>query len=107
MDSVISKVLFTEEEIAAFNGVEACDHTKQGGFAAAGGAQQREEFMVIEVKIDAVENTLPVELHGKIPEPDEFFGHYPPPFLFEKCVDYDNYRYTPKSPLCQRNFLFF
>jgi hypothetical protein len=37
--------------------------------------------MVIEVKIDAVENTLPVELHGEVPESDEFLGHYPPPFL--------------------------
>jgi hypothetical protein len=41
--------------------------------------------MVIDIEIDAVENTLPVELHGKIPEPDEFLGHYPPPFL---CVDF-------------------
>ena len=43
--------------------------------------QQREEFMVVKVKIDAVENTLPVELHGKVLESDEFFRHYPPPFL--------------------------
>ena len=46
--------------------------------------------MVIEVKIDAVENTLPVELHDQVLESDEFFGHYPPPFLYrDKASDFD------------------
>ena len=27
-----------------------------------------------------------------------------PRFFFEKCVDFDNYTYTLKYPLCQRNF---
>ena len=66
---------------------KAADDPQSGGLAAAGGAQQCEEFVVIEVKIDAVENTLPVELHGKILESDEFFGHYPPPFLFLILVE--------------------
>ena len=60
---------------------KAADDPQRGGLAAAGRSQQCEEFVIVEVKIDAVENTLPVELHGKIPEPDEFFRHYPPPFL--------------------------
>ena len=38
--------------------------------------------MVVDVEIDAVEYALPVELHDEILEPDEFLGHYPPPFLF-------------------------
>jgi hypothetical protein len=60
--------------------------------------------MVIEVKIDAVENTLPVELHDKVLESDEFFGHYPPPFL------YRNYRHfltnitIPKNNVMSMNF---
>ena len=50
--------------------------------------------MVVEVKIDAVENTHPVELQGQILEPNEFFGHYPPPFLFTKFVTNRQYNYT-------------
>ena len=38
--------------------------------------------MIVNIEIDTVENTLPVELHDKVPESDEFFRHYPPPFLF-------------------------
>ena len=60
---------------------KAADDPQGGWLAAAGGAQQSEEFVVIEVKINIVENTLPVELHNKILESDEFLGHYPPPFL--------------------------
>ena len=60
---------------------EAADDPQCGGFAAAGRSQQREEFMVFNVEIDSVENTLPVELHAKVLESDEFLGHYPPPFL--------------------------
>ena len=60
---------------------EAPDDPQGRCFAAARWAQQCEEFMIIKVQIDAVENTFPVELHGKILESDEFFGHYPPPFL--------------------------
>ena len=37
--------------------------------------------MIVDIEIDAVEYTLPVELHDEILEPNEFFGHYPPPFL--------------------------
>jgi hypothetical protein len=37
--------------------------------------------MVIEIKVDPIEDPFTVELHGKALEPDEFFGHYPPPFL--------------------------
>ena len=61
---------------------KAADDPQSGGFAAAGGAEQSEKFMVVDVEIDAVEYALPVELHGEILEPDEFLGHYPPPFLF-------------------------
>ena len=61
---------------------KAADNPKRRGLAAAGGAEQCEEFVIVEIKIDAVENTLPVELHGQVLESDEFLGHYPPPFLF-------------------------
>ena len=66
---------------AGGGGQKPADDPQRGGFAAAGRAEQCEEFMIIDIKIDVVENTLPVELHGKIPESDEFLGHYPPPFL--------------------------
>ena len=60
---------------------KAADDSQRGGFAAAGGAQQGEKFMVIKVEIDTVEYPFPVELHNKVLESDELFRHYPPPFL--------------------------
>ena len=53
--------------------------------------------MVIDVEIDVVEYTLPVELHGKIPEPDEFLGHYPPPFLYRFRQNLTWYNYSANS----------
>ena len=75
---------------------KAADDPKRCGLAAAGGAEQCEEFVIVEIKIDAVENTLPVELHGQVLESDEFLGHYPPPFLPRFCFTpkYDRYYYT-------------
>ena len=43
---------------------ETADNPKCCGFAAAGRAQQREEFVIVNVKIDTVKYPLPVELHG-------------------------------------------
>ena len=54
--------------------------------------------MVIDIEIDAVEYTLPVELHGKILESDEFLGHYPPPFLCVFLSQYDKYNYILNLP---------
>ena len=54
--------------------------------------------MVVDIEIDAVEYTFPVELHGKIPESDEFLGHYPPPFLCVFLSQYDKYNYILNFP---------
>ena len=69
--------------------------------------------MVVDIEIDAVEYTFPVELHGKIPESDEFLGHYPPPFLCVFLSQYDKYNYIINFadvndffPI-KKNFLFF
>ena len=90
---------------------KAADDPQSGSLAAAGGAQQGEEFMVINIQVDTVKYPLSVELHGKIPEPDQFFGHYPPPFLSYFFVGNDNYTYIPKIALCQRiipeNYIYF
>ena len=42
--------LVAEIEVAALDGVEARNHAQQGGFAAAGGAKQREEFSLLDVQ---------------------------------------------------------
>ena len=54
--------------------------------------------MVIEVKSNIVENTLPVELHNKVLESDEFLGHYPPPFLYRFRQNMTWYNYSANSP---------
>jgi len=69
---------------AGRGGQKPANNSQSGGFAAAGGAKQREEFMIVKIEIDTVKYPLPVELHDKVLESDEFFGHYPPPFLSYK-----------------------
>ena len=54
--------------------------------------------MGIEVKINIVENTLPVELHNKILESDEFLSHYPPPFLYRFRHNLTCYNYIVNFP---------
>jgi hypothetical protein len=71
--------------------LEASDHAKAGGLARARRAQQREEFVLAYVKVDAVDRhdvsirlASPVEAHGSVPT----LGH---PSLL----------YTLERPLCE------
>ena len=66
--------LLAEEEIAALNGVEARDHAKQGGLAAAGGAQQGEKFTFLDIQGNAVQGgKITVALY-RVPD-DDFIAH--------------------------------
>ena len=70
---------------AGSGGQKPANNSQSGGLATAGGAKQREKFVIVKIEIDTIKYPLPVELHSKILESDEFFGHYPPPFLFSNC----------------------
>ena len=54
--------LSVKDYLAGGWGEKPADDPQGCGFAAAGGPSSVRNFMVVEVKIDAVENTLPVEL---------------------------------------------
>ena len=77
----VRDLLSVKQHTAGSGRQEAADDPQSGGFTAAGRAQQREKFMVIKIEVDTVKYPLPVELHGKVLESDEFLSHYPPPFL--------------------------
>ena len=66
------------------------DQAQGGGFAAAGRAQQRDEFFVVDVQIQAVQNALAVKIHHDVPEGYDYrVVHFPdessPCFLICAC----------------------
>ena len=62
---------------------ETADDAQRGSFAAARGAEQCEEFTVVEVDVDRIEDGLAVKIHPAIYQPYELFRHYPPPLCLE------------------------
>ena len=65
--------LAEEEDVPLIGRFEAADHAQGRGLAAAGWAEQREEFVVVDVEVDAVENGFAVKLFGDAPELNDFF----------------------------------
>ena len=65
--------LSEEENVPLIGRFEAADHAQGRGLAAAGWAEQREEFVVVDVEVDAVENGFAVKLFGDAPELNDFF----------------------------------
>ena len=55
------------------------DDPQRGGLAAPAGPKQREEFGIVDVKIDVVENQLVVKRHAEIPQANQLFGHLSSP----------------------------
>ena len=72
-----------EEHVAARRLEETADDAQRGSFAAARGAEQCEEFTVVEVDVDRIEDGLAVKIHPAIYQPNKFLGHYPPPLCLE------------------------
>ena len=65
--------LSEEENVPLIGRFKAADHAQGRGLAAAGGAEQREEFVVVDVEVDVVENGFAVKLFGDAPELNDFF----------------------------------
>ena len=76
--------LAKEENVALIRRFEAADHAQGRGLAAAGRAEQRQKFIVVNVEIDAVENGLAIKLLGDVPELNDFFHGCVSPFVHEK-----------------------
>ena len=51
------------------------DDPQRRGLATAAGAKQCEEFKIVDVKIDVIENQLVVKRHAEIPQANQLFGH--------------------------------
>ena len=81
MGGHIVDTLTVKKHIAGGRRQNAANDPQSGSRAAAGGGAQREKFLVVKIEVDTIKYPLPVELHHKILESDEFLGHYPPPFL--------------------------
>ena len=67
--------LAVEGHIAACGRGETADDPQCGSLAAPTGAKQREEFGIVDVKIDVIENQLVVKRHAEIPQANQLFGH--------------------------------
>ena len=52
----VGDVLVLKEDAALGGHLEAADDTQHGGFAAAGGAEQRDELTLADVKVDIVKH---------------------------------------------------
>ena len=62
-----------EQHITACGLEKSGDDPQRGGFSAAGGTQQRQEFAVIEIEINVIQHRLAVESHTTIDETNELF----------------------------------
>ena len=76
--------LTEEENVALVRRFKAADHAQGRGFAAAGRAEQRQKFVVVNVEIDAVENGLAIKLLADVPEFNDFFHGCVSPFVHKK-----------------------
>ena len=68
-----------KQHVAARRLEKAADDTQRRRFAAARGPEQCEEFTVVEIDVDRIEDGLAVKIHPAIYQPNKFLRHYPPP----------------------------
>ena len=64
-----------KKDIARGGRLKTTDDAKRGGLAAPAGTQQCEEFLVVDIQIDAVQHHFPVKGHGTVGQADELLGH--------------------------------
>ena len=62
-----------KQHIALIRVHKAADDPQGGSFSAAGGAQQRDKLVVMDVQADIVQDNLPVKGFGDILQLDDFF----------------------------------
>ena len=55
------------------------DDTQRRGLAAAAGPKQCEEFGIVDIKVDVIENQLVVKRHAEVPQANQLFGHLSSP----------------------------
>ena len=68
-----------EQNIAGCRRQKASDDTKRSGLTAAAGAEQGKKFLVIDVEINGIQNSFPIELHHQVGQADQLLGHVSSP----------------------------
>ena len=58
---------------------ETADNPQRCGLATAAGAQKCEEFRIVDIQIDVIENQLVVKRHAEVPQANQLFGHLSSP----------------------------
>ena len=61
-------VLALQQDFAGIRLQKTCDQAQGGGFAAAGGAQQRHKLFVMDVQVQPIQNALTIKFHHDIPQ---------------------------------------
>ena len=56
-------VLALQKHLAGGRLQKACDEAEGGGFAAAGGSQQRHKLFVMDVEVQPIQNALTIKVH--------------------------------------------
>ena len=72
--------LAQEDHVSLVGGFKAADEPEERSFAAAGGTQKGEKFVVVNVQVDIFQDgLLPVEGFGDVFQLNDFFHGRPPP----------------------------
>ena len=58
---------------------ETADNPQRCGLSTAAGAQKCEEFRIVDIQIDVIENQLVVKRHAEVPQANQLFGHLSSP----------------------------
>ena len=57
-----------QQHLAGVRLQKTCDQAQGGGFAAAGGTQQRHKLFVMDVEVQPIQNALTIKFHHDIPQ---------------------------------------
>ncbi len=68
-----------KKHVARGGRLKTADNAQRRGFAAPGGAEQREEFLIVDIQVDVIQNDVLVKLHHAIRQADELLGHVSSP----------------------------
>ncbi len=71
---------------------------KRGCLAAPAGAQQREEFLIVDIQIDVVEHDLVAVGHDTVPQADQLLGHLSSPISNDECFVSSLFVFPGKRP---------
>jgi hypothetical protein len=77
-----------EKDVSGGWPLETAYNPERGGFAAPARAQQCEEFFIVNMEIQAVQNNLTVKRHRAIRKAYQLFGHLSSPIPFNVSLLY-------------------